>query len=153
MQDEVRQSVVDQVMATRKWSVETARLAERAGFRCEYCGLDFLQSPENYKLFQVDHIVPESRGGSSQPDNLAIACMQCNYCFKCSHDPRQEAGTNASREVLVQAAREFIAKQKASTEQELAVLRAIVGRPIVDPMAHKMAQTTLSDTVQEPLKT
>jgi hypothetical protein len=47
----------------------------RAGFRCEYCKAPkaFAPSP-----FNVDHIVPEAGGGSSDPENLAFACENCN---------------------------------------------------------------------------
>lgn len=125
-----RESVVEQVVATKKWSPETARLAERADFRCEYCGLDFLESPANYKLLQVDHIVPLSRGGSiTDFDNLAIACKPCNFSFKRWYDPRIKAGQDASRQALIEAANEYIKQKKTTTEQELVVLRGIVGRP------------------------
>lgn len=50
-------------------------VAERAGHRCEYC-----RAPEvifNFP-FEVEHIVPTSRGGSDDPSNLALACRACN---------------------------------------------------------------------------
>lgn len=53
--------VAKRLVATGKWSEESAWLSERAGHRCEYCGLDFFASVANYKCFQVDHIVPVSR--------------------------------------------------------------------------------------------
>jgi hypothetical protein len=28
--------------------------------------------------FPIDHIIPRSRGGSSDPDNLALSCPHCN---------------------------------------------------------------------------
>jgi hypothetical protein len=33
--------IVKKLVATGKWSEESALLSERAGHRCEYCGLDF----------------------------------------------------------------------------------------------------------------
>ncbi|MCB0520156.1 MAG: HNH endonuclease [Saprospiraceae bacterium] len=47
----------------------------RAGFRCEYC-----KAPKAYapSPFTIDHIVPEILGGSSELDNLAYACENCN---------------------------------------------------------------------------
>jgi len=125
----LRESVVEKVVATKKWSVEAARLAERAGFRCEYCGLDFLESPENYKLIHVDHIVPISKGGSLIDfENFAIACKPCNYSFKRSFDPRTMAGEDQSRAALIAAARKYIEERKGRTREELKILRAIVGR-------------------------
>lgn len=48
---------------------------ERAGGRCEYC-----RKPEQASGYahQVEHIRPLKHGGSSEPDNLAWACFQCN---------------------------------------------------------------------------
>ena len=50
-------------------------VAERAAHRCEYC-----LAPERAFsfLFEVEHIVPRSRGGGDVPDNWALACHACN---------------------------------------------------------------------------
>lgn len=47
----------------------------RATFQCEYC-----QSAETLSGMkcEVDHIVPKSRGGSDDLDNLCAACALCN---------------------------------------------------------------------------
>ena len=50
-------------------------VAARAGHRCEYC-----RAPEaifNFP-FEVEHIVPVSRGGPDEAANLALACRACN---------------------------------------------------------------------------
>jgi hypothetical protein len=49
---------------------------DRAGNRCEYCGLTQAQSP----LFalQIEHIVPRKHHGASVLENLALACIDCN---------------------------------------------------------------------------
>lgn len=52
-----------------------ASVAARAGHRCEYC-----RAPEavfNFP-FEVEHIVPTSRGGADDASNLALACRSCN---------------------------------------------------------------------------
>lgn len=36
---------------------------------CFYCG---------YKATEVDHVVPRSRGGGLDPENLVAACFECN---------------------------------------------------------------------------
>ena len=41
--------------------------------RCAGCGMDF-----PFKLFEVDHIVPVSRGGTDHIDNLQLLCGNCN---------------------------------------------------------------------------
>ena|SRR5438132_12105722 len=50
-------------------------VAERAAYRCEYCGL-----PQKFALHahEPDHIVPHQHGGESQLQNLAWACLRCN---------------------------------------------------------------------------
>lgn len=50
-------------------------VARRAGHRCEYC-----HAPEavfNFP-FEVEHIVPTSRGGAEDDDNLCLSCRACN---------------------------------------------------------------------------
>ena len=47
----------------------------RADGRCEYCRMH--QSLQG-ATFHVEHVVPRSRGGYSQLDNLAWACPSCN---------------------------------------------------------------------------
>lgn len=50
-------------------------VAARAGHRCEYC-----RAPEvvfNFP-FEVEHVVPPSRGGDDGEANLALACRSCN---------------------------------------------------------------------------
>jgi hypothetical protein len=50
-------------------------VGERARGRCEYC-----LSPESHSSsgFTIDHIHPTSKGGSSEIENLALACGGCN---------------------------------------------------------------------------
>ncbi|MDE0555523.1 MAG: HNH endonuclease signature motif containing protein [Candidatus Poribacteria bacterium] len=50
-------------------------VAERANEQCEYC-----QYPEQFSpsSFEVEHIVPKSAGGLTEPNNLALACSHCN---------------------------------------------------------------------------
>lgn len=43
----------------------------REGEFCAYCGTG--EGP-----FEFDHIYPRSLGGSSEPNNLALACRPCN---------------------------------------------------------------------------
>lgn len=48
---------------------------ERAHRCCEYCHAD-----ERWQFirFTIDHVVPQSIGGSDADDNLALACRNCN---------------------------------------------------------------------------
>jgi hypothetical protein len=47
----------------------------RAGNRCEYCRMS--QSLQG-ATFHLEHVVPVSRGGESDLENLALACPSCN---------------------------------------------------------------------------
>jgi len=44
--------------------------------KCYYCNKKLEQS--NSKSWHVDHINPLSNGGINSPDNIVIACRQCN---------------------------------------------------------------------------
>jgi hypothetical protein len=48
----------------------------RDGFRCGYCGASPLIAADIE--LQLDHVVPESRGGESTAGNLMTSCRQCN---------------------------------------------------------------------------
>ena len=50
-------------------SVSRRAVFARDDYRCQYCG-DSADS--------IDHVVPRSRGGSDEWDNLAAACRACN---------------------------------------------------------------------------
>ena len=128
MNDDER--IVRELVATGKWSDEQARIGLRAHFQCEYCELDFLASPEKFKQWEVDHIIPLSKeGGTEFFDNLAAACRTCNFCFKRGWDPRDYAGKNATRAELIAAAQRYICERKQMTEKEIAHYKAIIGRP------------------------
>ena len=50
------------------------RIMEHDGFRCRICG----RSASSGVELEVDHIIPISRGGSSNDDNLQTLCRDCN---------------------------------------------------------------------------
>lgn len=41
--------------------------------RCCYCGMPFDDD------YQIDHVMPLSRGGTNNPDNIALSCSTCNF--------------------------------------------------------------------------
>ncbi|MGA2032674.1 MAG: HNH endonuclease signature motif containing protein [Thermoguttaceae bacterium] len=49
----------------------------RAGDVCEYCR--FPQPASRFVAFHVEHILARQHGGTSEPDNLALACSFCNF--------------------------------------------------------------------------
>lgn len=57
-------------------NAEMRRLvAERAGFRCEYCRVN---EEDTFFDCQVDHIISLKHGGQTVAENLAYACAFCN---------------------------------------------------------------------------
>jgi hypothetical protein len=51
------------------------QIAETARFRCSYC----LTSQHVIgPLLEIDHIVPQARGGTDDEENLFLACPMCN---------------------------------------------------------------------------
>ena len=52
-------------------------LKERAVGCCEYC-----MAPQSHSesFFSVEHIIPTVESGSDEIDNLAYACLGCNFC-------------------------------------------------------------------------
>lgn len=55
----------------REWERLRTMVLNRDGYICTYCHT--YTGP-----FEVDHIVPLSRGGKSTMDNLCVACGPCN---------------------------------------------------------------------------
>jgi HNH endonuclease len=67
---------------------------QRGQCRCEYCHYPEILSSAP---LSIDHIQPQSLGGSDHLDNLALACRRCNerrYNFTTGIDP--ETGVEAS---------------------------------------------------------
>jgi hypothetical protein len=63
------------------------QIRQRAYFLCEYCHSSEAASAS---LFTIDHLVPQSLGGTDKADNLALACHRCNgrrYNFTEGFDP------------------------------------------------------------------
>ncbi len=65
-------------------------LRQRAKYRCEYCHYPEILSSAP---LSVDHLQPQSLGGSDNLDNLALACRCCNeirYNFTMGIDPETQ---------------------------------------------------------------
>ena len=53
----------------------TRMVIERAGGRCEYCGLSQVGQEVS---FHIDHVVPRAAQGPTELENLALACVSCS---------------------------------------------------------------------------
>lgn len=49
-------------------------ILQRDTFHCTYCG----RGREDGVKLHVDHIIPRSKGGTNDPENLTTACQDCN---------------------------------------------------------------------------
>ncbi len=62
-------------MSSRISSETRQIVASRANFVCEYC---LIAEADAYFKFQVEHIISRKHDGSSELENLALACVFCN---------------------------------------------------------------------------
>ena len=49
------------------------RILQRDNFICAYCKKKVSQEKAH-----IDHIIPQSKGGSNKDENLTVACWKCN---------------------------------------------------------------------------
>ena len=57
------------------WAEKVRHVRARANDRCEYC---LMHQSLQGATFHVDHVVPEAHGGTSELENLGLACPGCN---------------------------------------------------------------------------
>lgn len=63
-------------MSEQRVTLEQRRLViERAKGCCEYCVSQMKFATQS---FSVEHILPRTKGGSSELENLALSCQGCN---------------------------------------------------------------------------
>ncbi len=70
---------------------QRSRVRRRARNLCEYCRSDMNLTGHD---FTIDHITPESEGGTNDFDNLCLSCFWCNN-FKKSNTHFLDPRTNA----------------------------------------------------------
>lgn len=68
--DKHREEVARRRALERSAPIEIELIRELLGSPCAYCG--------SLEYIEIDHIVPLSRGGLHEPENLAPACRSCN---------------------------------------------------------------------------
>ena len=98
------------------WNWEQILLAVRSKGKCEYCDKNLFESIDNYKLWQVDHIIPKSAIIENfDPENFnnkSISCWQCNVSFKGKYNPITVLGIGKSREAYIENIRNYIANSR-----------------------------------------
>ena len=78
----------------RPYRRQKAFIIKRDGLNCHYCGRELTIAE-----VQIDHVIPQVRGGSDSPDNLVVSCSRCNNlkgscCYSC---PEFRNSINATR--------------------------------------------------------
>lgn len=58
-----------------------ARLIERDGDHCWYCGFTF---SDGERACTIDHVVPVSERGTNRLENIRLACFRCNMQRACT---------------------------------------------------------------------
>jgi 5-methylcytosine-specific restriction endonuclease McrA len=53
-------------------------IAERANYCCEYCHAPSFLALAVVTSFEIEHIIPKSKGGTYEENNLAYSCPRCN---------------------------------------------------------------------------
>jgi 5-methylcytosine-specific restriction endonuclease McrA len=56
------------------WFKLRFKILTRDNFACRYCG----RSVKEKVILQIDHIIPLSKGGTNNHNNLITACKECN---------------------------------------------------------------------------
>ena len=117
-----RDEIIAELVDKHGWSRETLEVWENAGFRCEYCGADLLRSVDEYFYgSHRDHIVPESRGGPTSTENLALCCNACNRLKR----DRSFAVTGKPRD-SIPTIKAFIEQARAEKQQQLQRVRELI---------------------------
>ncbi len=70
----VATKTVDQAAADTRPVLTNAQLFARDAFMCLYCGVELPP-----RLLTRDHVIPVSRGGRDEWENVVTACRACNH--------------------------------------------------------------------------
>jgi len=81
---------------------------KRDGFICRDCG----KNPPDVKL-EVDHIIPVSKGGSDDIDNLISSCFDCNRGKSNIELNLIPLSINENREAIIEREKEYLKHRKA----------------------------------------
>lgn len=116
------------------WDETNINLAIRAKGKCEYCEKNMLESIDNYKLWQVDHIKPRSSNciNFEDFDNKALSCTQCNKDFKGKWNPTSVIGEDKERTEYIKEISKYIKEKREKKQKELDEIKNIFGAYFIE---------------------
>lgn len=95
---------------------------KRDSFTCQYCGR---QTPQT--ILEIDHIIPKSKGGTDDINNLITSCFDCNRgkgavplaVLRIADTRKQEIQRLKERQKQIEAYEKFLHEEKVKEEQIL----------------------------------
>lgn len=54
------------------------RAAESQNWKCCFCGIKMITTPNKINSCTAEHIIPHSEGGECSEENIAASCYRCN---------------------------------------------------------------------------
>ena len=107
------------------FSQESAKVAIRAKFHCEYCGKDLISDIDTYDLFQIDHILPQSKVTDESLDNFALSCQLCNK-IKSNTLPEDPEFSKKTREEKIEYFNVEIKEKREGKRKRLEDMKDII---------------------------
>jgi 5-methylcytosine-specific restriction endonuclease McrA len=114
---EEESQLVEELQKFFRFGEWNARRGLQTNCKCEYCDRDLLASFNDYDAWQIDHVIPSSKGGKHEYENMAVCCKTCNF-LKRDYLPQ-----GSSREEQVADARHYVQELRRAREAELERLR------------------------------
>lgn len=71
---------------TQTWETTRQAVLDRDGDQCRFCEMTNSEHEDEYgQGLHIHHIIPESEGGSDEPQNLVTLCSSCHKTFESVH--------------------------------------------------------------------
>jgi 5-methylcytosine-specific restriction endonuclease McrA len=121
-------SVYDEFMNTGHWGPIETKLGIEFNFCCAYCDKKMLESVENYKEWQTDHIIPSSKDGEDSIENYALSCRTCNF-IKSTWNPAENLGElEVTKLNLINVSKNYIIEKRKGTQAEIDLYNQIIAK-------------------------
>ena len=91
--------------ASSGWEYSRKVTIERDDFTCQNCGS--VGGPEGNAELHVDHITPQSEGGSDDPENLQTLCRDCHMTKHGSSGEEKKATEGEIAQSIIQLAQKL----------------------------------------------